>query len=127
MLLEPTEKYNTYISNSKHYMNCPKHMFNHDVNCLVRGYDKEKALSNLRWFFTYYNYPLKNINDIVDYHMNIKIWDFEKINVNSYIPNHPKWVDSKTKIIDEWVIRNTEPVTYWNRYPNTPSYPFKTQ
>ena len=127
MLLEPTEKYSKYIFNSKHYLNCPKHMFNFNVNSLVRGYDREIAISNLRWFFGKYGYPLKDVESIVDYHMNIKVWNFDKINVNSYIDNPPKWTESKSKSIEEWVRNNTEPATYWNRYPNTPSYPFQTQ
>lgn len=127
MLLNPTDKYVNYISNSAHYLNCPKHMFNFEINCLVRGYDREKAISNLRWFFKMYGFSLKEVDTIVDYHHNIRLSDFEKINENPYILNPPTWLETKTRAIDEWVKKNTEPVTYWNRFPSIPSYPFRTR
>ncbi len=124
MLLEPTNKYIDHNFRSKHYLNCPKHMFNSNVNDLVRGYTTEKATANLRDMFTYYGYPLKNLAEIVEYHQNIHVQEFNKLNVNPYIDKTPPHIEARSRYIDGWVKCNTQPATYRNPYPTTPSFPF---
>lgn len=127
MILTPTEKYHKEHADSKHYLNCPKHMFNYQIRSMIRlckGH-LDIARQRVRDAIIYYGHSLKNIDELIQYHWNTSEKEFDKLNPNPYIDNPPIWVIKKTEEIDAWVKVNTEPQTIWNPYPSIPSYPFK--
>jgi hypothetical protein len=124
MLLVPTNKFITHNHNSRYYLNDPKFIFNESVNALVRGYDPQTAADNLRTFFNQYNYPLKNIAEIVGYHKNIKMAEFQAININTYMDNPPAGVLVRSQAIETWYVNNTPEPTLRNPYPSVPNCPY---
>lgn len=127
MILSPSEKYINYIENSRHYLNCPKHMFNHQIHSIIRlchGH-LDIARQRVRDAFTYYNMPLKDIDKLIEWHWNISEEEFNKLNPNPYIDKLPQHIIERDNRINAWIKTNTEPATIWGNYEIVPSYPFK--
>ncbi len=108
MILTPSDKYVNYIFYSKHFLNCPTHMFNSNISDLVRGYDTQKAMDNLRCFFKQYQfkYTTKELIDIVSYHAN-NILEFFKLNVNPYIDNPPSHIITRANYVEAFIKSHT--------------------
>ena len=101
-------------------------MFNYQIRSMLRlchGH-LDIARERLRDTFKFYGYPTKDIDAIIEYHWNTTEAEFNQINVNKYLENTPEHVKKISERIDRWVTANTEPATYWNPFPNIPSYPF---
>lgn len=116
-LIEPTTKYINKIENSWHYLNCPKHMLNHDLDCQFRqamGYDdKQMAVKFITDYLKSYNVPnsLNTAIRFVTWRMSIKLKEFNDININPYVDETPKHIEAKHKHICEWTEANT---TYYH-------------
>ena len=126
MLIEPNKKYINYIENSKHYLNDPKYMLNHDLDCLYRQgivFSKEKAIEYVENYLKFYQIN-SNATKWVEWRDSIDIVKFNKLNKNTYIDKMPKHIYKKHKHICDWTDRNT---TYKYGYPNVPSYPHKNK
>lgn len=132
-LIEPTEKYINRIEHSWHYLNCPKHMLNHDLDCQFRqamGYnDKQMAIKFITDYLKFYNVPkpLETAIKFVEWRMSISITEFNKININSYVDNTPPHINAKHKIICDWTEANTTyyPALYGGGVNNVPTYPMQ--
>jgi len=133
-LIEPTEKYIDRIENSWHYLNCPKHMLNHDLDCLYRqamGFDNNKILA-IKYISDYLNTynvpkPLETATKFVNWRMSISLKDFIVLNVNNYVNNTPQHIDIKHKHICDWVESHTTyyPALYGGGVNYVPTYPMK--
>ena len=127
MIFNPTDKYINYIENSKHYLNCPKHMFNDQLHSMIRlckGH-LDIARERVRDAFKHYGMPLKDIDKVIEWHWNISQAELNKLNPNPYLDKLPQHIIDKDNEIHAWVKRNTEPATIWRAYEIVPSYPFK--
>ncbi len=128
MLLEPTEKYTNFIQGSKHYLNCPKHMFNYDLDCMYRqGCSDGKEISFVADYLKLYNYPkpFEAAKEFVEARSRIKLREFDMMNKNPYIENPPAWTIAKTERISAWTKAHTEYYPFSDVPRNQPSYPFK--
>lgn len=128
MLLEPTEKYVNFIENSKHFLNCPKHMFNHDIDCLYRqgiAFSEDKAIEFVTNHLLYYGFkkPRQTAVKWVKWRDNITTQEFNKINVNSYIDYLPPHTKQRADYIDQWTEAHTK-YLYGNPV-HVPSFPYQ--
>lgn len=131
-LIIPTPKYIEKVENSRNYLNCPKHMINHDVDCLYRQgivIDRETAVRYISGYLKYYGItnPTDTATKFVEWRSTITIREFNKINVNSYIEKTPKHIDHKHRRINQWIDDNTtyHSAIYGGGVNTVPSYPFK--
>jgi len=86
-LVEPSSKYVDRILNSWHYLNCPKHMLNHDLDCVYRQgivHDKETAIKFVTDYLRYYDIknPIQTATEFVNWRDSITLKEFDTINVN---------------------------------------------
>jgi hypothetical protein len=132
MLIKPSAKYINRIENSWHYLNCPKHMLNYDLDCLYRqakGLENGKEVDYISDYLKHYDIsePRKKAEEFVKFRSSISLQEFNKINVNSYIEKTPAHIDAKHKSICEWTDRYTTyyPAIYGGGIKSVPSYPFR--
>ena len=130
MLLEPTQKYINYIQASAHYLNSPKHMFNHEINSLVRGYSPAMAESNLRVLFHLAGYKITNdkLGQLIKFHQSTHVQKFSKINVNVLTPAEQSVADRMNEKVNAYIENGTEyyPAMFGGGVKSVPSYPFRT-
>jgi hypothetical protein len=112
-LIEPSEKYIQYIENSWHYLNCPKHMLNHNLDSLYRQgivIDRQTTIDLITHYLIKYDIkkPLNTAINFVNWRTSISINEFKKININSYVDNTPKHIEAKHRLICEWTEKNTK-------------------
>jgi len=128
MLLNPTEKYINYIENSKHYLNCPKYMFNYDLDCMYRqGVGDGKAVENVEFYLKKYDYPSPNetAKEFVDFRNSISLKDFDNLNINPYIKETPLHIINFSNRINKWVEARKEYYPFTDILKSFPDYPFK--
>lgn len=131
-LIEPTAKYIDRVENSWNYLNSPKHMLNHDLDCVYRQFivdDKETAIKNVADYLRYYGMknPIETATKFVNWRDGIKLAEFDSINVNPYIDKTPAHIDAKHKRICDWIDEHTtyySPI-YGGGVKEIPSYPMK--
>lgn len=130
-ILEPTQQYINFIENSAHYLNCPKHMFNHTLDSVYRqgmGFNSiEKAIENVTSILEYYKYPSprKTAVTFVSEREGITIKEFNALNRNTYIDNLPLKMEKRHEYLNRWFEAHT---TYPYRYSSVKvvaSYPFR--
>lgn len=129
-LVEPTAKYIDRIENSAHYLNCPKHMLNYELDCLYRQHiseKPEKMLANICEFLKSYDFdkPMKLAISFYTWRKNISMGEFDKLNVNPYVNNIPKHIEKKHKLICDWIDAHTKYYPYGGYIKEVKSYPFK--
>ena len=126
-LLEPTQKYINYIEHSKHYLNCPKCMFNSDLDSMYRqGCMNETSVDKVAWLLKYYNYPnpTKTATEFVEQRNKISLKEFDTLNVNSYIQRTPEHIVVQHKQISHWfATHNKTQHTIFGSYTPQNDYP----
>ena len=132
MLIEPSEKYIEKTENSRNFLNCPKHMLNHDLDCLYRqakGLQNGKEIDYISDHLKHYGIsePRKKAEEFVKFRSSISLREFNKINVNPYIEKTPAHIEAKHKYICNWTDKNTTyyPAIYGGGIKSVPSYPFR--
>lgn len=126
MFLEPTKKYVDYIERSAHYLNCPKHMFNHDLDSLYRqgiGFSKDKAIEFVERELEFYKFkkPHETAIKWIEWRETLTTQEFNKLNLNPYVDNLPPHIKQIDNRINAWFEKNT---TYTYGYKSVKSYPF---
>jgi hypothetical protein len=106
-LLTPTEKFINFVYHSKHYLNCPKFIFNEWLDSFYRLYPDDK-LHIISEFLTKCEYPepIKTAKKFIEERDNITMVEFNELNVNSYIRNIPSHIAYRHKQISEWYQAN---------------------
>ena len=127
MLLEPLQSYTNYIERSAHFLNCPKHMFNHELDCAYRqGALDNKSLELVIDMLKYFNYPspVENAKKFVEARSKMSMQEFNKLNVN--FETIPVRLLKRNESISNWIKENT--TYYFNGIVNSvPSYPFQSR
>lgn len=128
-LVTPSDKYIERIENSKHMLNCPKHMLNHDLDCLYRQSIKNGIDASIKLVENYLKLylidePITTARNFVVWRDGIKLHEFNAVNVNSYVDKLPLHIIKKDRMICKWIEEHTE------YYPNgrvryRRSYPYK--
>jgi hypothetical protein len=130
MLQEPTQKYVNHVFNSWNFLNCPKHMFNHDLDCLyLQGIviSKETAIKYVEEHLQRYGNPNPHSNAVffVAWRDKLTMAEFMTANVNKYIDNTPPHIEALNKKINDWTDANT---TYYSAIyggvKDVPTYQF---
>jgi len=130
-LLEPTTKFVEYVFLSSHYLNCPKHILNHTLDCIYRQFhdNHELAIKHITDILKKYEFsqPKTMAEIFVKERNQIKYSDFIKLNVNNYINITPEHIKKRDNFLNDWYKRNTkEEWRYGNLVSrNEPSFNFK--
>lgn len=129
-LIEPTEKYIFRIENSWHYLNCPKHMLNHNLNSMyLAGINKNKeyAIELVLFYLRDRNYKStsrKTAVMFVEWRSTITLEEFNLININSYNNKLPDHIIALNNKVNDWIKKNTTYYPFTDIIKNNPSYPF---
>ena len=130
MLVEANFKYINKVENSANYLNCPKHILNHALDCMYRQgivISKERAIQYVYEYLKEYDIPEPKTTAIkfVEWRDSISMQEFNLINVNPYIDKTPPHIEAKHKIICDWVDKNTTyyPAIYGGGIKNIPTHP----
>lgn len=124
MLLDPNDKFIKYIHESEHYLNSPKHMFNHFIRSLIRGYSPDHVRENLKVFFKQcgYNISDKKLEELHAFHLSVTEKEFNELNVNDVLDD-PNYMKSKSLVIDNYI--KSKENWFQGRLINQPSFPFR--
>ena len=129
MLVEANQKYIERVEGSPHFLNCPKHMLNHTLDCIYRQFheNKKEAIEQIKSYLKSYGIekPLEQAKTFVEWRSSISIQEFDKENANSYIDNTPKHIDSMLKHQCDWIESHTTYYPFTGIRKNQPSYPYK--
>ena len=130
MILEAPLSYINYIESTAHFLNCPTHMFNHDLHTTYRQFIYDGVLTNTHqlaimlytWGYTKKN-AWKTAHDLYLFYLNISTQDFNKLNKNWDVI--PERMEQKNREVSQYIERGTTyyPMSGIKSY--TPSYPFK--
>lgn len=132
-LLIPTIKFVEFVENSTNYLNCPKHIFNHWLDCTFRQFHEQGSDVQVQKICEFlrqckYEKPLSAAKKFVEERENISTKEFSKLNVNSYIDKLPVHIEHKHKRINAWYDANEKET--WRSgvliYKTQPSYPYRT-
>jgi hypothetical protein len=130
MLLEPTQSFSSKVLASKDYLNCPKFILNHRLDCFYRQFydNPQKAIEVISKELVKYNFtnPIKSAREFVEWREGIKTAEFNRLNVNSYIEETPAFVDARHKHLSDWIERHTKEVWRYGMLldKHVPSYPY---
>ena len=130
MLLNPNCQFIKYIEESAHYLNCPKHMFNDQLNSVYRqGVPTNESEKFVEVLLTIYHYPeiKKTAKEIVAFFKSITFQEFRTLNVNPYVENLPERMVKRNDEVNAYIENGT---TYYHGMfgggvCSVPSYPFR--
>ena len=113
MLVSPSFEFVNYVERSAHFLNCPKHILNHDLDCMYR---QSKGLNNgkaVEWISSYLKQykienPIESAKSFVAFRESISIREFNELNVNSYIDKLPPHIQAKNNSVSKWIEQHTE-------------------
>ena len=132
-LVEPNQNYIKRIENSWNLLNCPKHMLNHDLDCIYRQFvtthTKDFVIQTIANHLKHYGItePVPKATEFVEWRHQLTTPEFNKININSYIVNGtPIHIDKKNDSISAWIESHTTyyPAIYGGGVNYVPTYPF---
>lgn len=130
MLVETNYSFSEYVLRSADYLNCPKFILNGFLDCIYRQFydDTNKAEKSITELLRKYNFsePHKKAAQFVNWRKSIKMEQFNKLNVNSFIDNVPLYVLRKHDSVNEWFKNHTKNVYSFGQivYRSVQSYPF---
>jgi len=128
-LIEPTETFVNRVLESKHFLNCPKHLFNYHLDCMFRqgmgGKGKEEALENVLFYLNKYGVASAKIKakTFVEWRSSITVQKFDEINVNDYVDNPPAYITKMLNQQQTWTKAHTEYYPFTGIVKFIPSYP----
>ena len=129
MLVETNRNYVERVEGSKHFLNCPKHILNHTLDCFYRQFhdNKAKAIEVIHSYLKDYNIesPKQKAIQFVEWRSSITIQEFNNINVNSYVDNSPKHINDMLNHQCNWIETNTTYFPFTGIKNKQPSYPYK--
>lgn len=131
-LINPSDKYVTRIEGSKHFLNHPKHMLNHDCDCLYRQgivISPDTAIKYVADYLNLYHIesPIKQATEFVRWRQTLTMVQFVEINVNAYIENTPQALLIKLDHQIAWQKAHTEYYPWTDVSKGEPSYPYRYQ
>lgn len=129
-LIEPSDKYVTRIEGSKHFLNHPKHMLNHDCDCLYRAgivISPDTAIKYVADYLRSYDIenPMKQATEFVRWRETLTMAQFSEINVNPYVENTPPHLLTRLKHQVAWQEAHTEYYPWTDVIKSIPSYPYR--
>lgn len=130
MILEAPLGYINYIESSAHFLNCPTHMFNHDLHAVYRQFYYNGVLKNTHQLATMlytWGYSKKEAwkkaDDLYSFYSSISTQDFNKLNKNWDVI--PERMEEKNKQVCQYIERGTTYYPMSGIKKHVPSYPFK--
>lgn len=131
-LIEPTPKFVEYVYLSSHYLNCPKHILNHTLDCFYRQFydNHDKAVNAIADTLKKYQFtkPIETAKQFVFERSQTKMAEFDELNVNAYIDKTPDHIQKRNEYLNRWYMANTK--QEWRHgyliSEHTPTYPYKT-
>lgn len=129
-LIEPSDKYVARIEGSKHFLNHPKHMLNHDCDCLYRQgivISPDTAIKYVADYLKSYGIenPVKQATEFVRWRETLTMAQFSVINVNPYVENTPRRLVLMCEQQAAWQEANTQYYPWGLGIKSVPSYPYR--
>ncbi|MCK9544640.1 MAG: hypothetical protein M0R03_21680 [Novosphingobium sp.] len=129
MLIEPNEKYIERVEGSAHFLNCPKHMLNHTLDCIYLQFheNKKEAIEQIKSYLKSYSIPKpeQQAKEFVEWRSSISMKEFMNLNTNPYVDNTPKHITDMLNHQCEYIESHTTYYPFTGIRKNQPSYPYK--
>ena len=130
MLLEAPLPYINYIESSAHFLNCPTHMFNHDLHAIYRQFYYNGVLAityQLATLLYTWGYSkseaYKTADELYEFYSNISTQEFNKLNKNWEVI--PERMEIKNREVTNYIERGTTYYPFTGIKKHVPNYPFK--